>query len=94
MSKWLYIMSNSDNTYFHCGFSDDILKVIRFYDSLPKIGLTPCSKLVYAEEYTLKETQVNRFKELTSMGTEKMKEIIEVFNPGYVQITEKMIAQN
>lgn len=85
-------MSNSNASFITCGFSDDILKVIKFYNSLPQISTTGKNcYLVYCEEYTQKESQVTRFNELTKMSIDQKKQVIEAANPEYLEITERML---
>lgn len=90
VKKWIYLMIDSQHTFIHCGFSDDILKVMQFYKSLPQISVAnKNSYLVYAEEWPSKEGQVTRFKELTAMTVEQLKVVISAINPQFIEFTKE-----
>ena len=55
---------------------------------MPQISSTPSNRLVYAEKYTLKDSQQARFNELTKSTHEQLKSIIQAVNPELLELRE------
>lgn len=99
--NWVYIMTDSENRFFHVGYCADIVKAIKFYKELPMLPYVVkkvCEKtaiienpkyniLIYLEENKTQGDSFERFKQLTE-GTYEMKiDLIKTFNPGFVELT-------
>lgn len=92
MRKWIYFMINSEHTFINFGYSDDILKVIKFYNSMPQIvSGRKNNYLVYCEAYQDVNAQVERFNELSKMTINERMEIVKATNPTFIEFTEHMI---
>lgn len=92
IKKWIYMMINSEHTFINCGYSDDILKVIKFYNSMPQIvSGRKNNYLVYCEAYTEIASQLARFNEITKMTNNEKMDIVKTINPDMIEFTEHMI---
>lgn len=87
--KWfIYIISTSNNASLTVGYSNDILKVIKFYKGLPNLFYLPSDyhKLVYVEEHADKVSAINRFDEINTFTKEIKEVIVEGVNPNYTDL--------
>lgn len=83
---YIYIMATADKKNFHCGYSTDIERAIKFYKELPAIDQSKIPHLVYLEGYTIKEDAAQRFKEIFWLNSEIKTEIVKSINHDFVEL--------
>lgn len=86
MKRYIFIFWRGANSLFQIGFCRDIEKAIKAYKGIAAISILETSaKLIYLEEvdYQLAE---KRLAELIKMGKSRQCELIEQYNPQWVEL--------
>jgi putative endonuclease len=94
MPGYFYIMTNKHNTVLYCGATDDLYKRISEHkNNVYTSSFTSrynIHKLVYFESFSQVEDAFAREKQLKSGSRSKKISLIELANPGWEDLFEKM----
>lgn len=94
MPGYFYIMTNKHNTVLYCGATDDLSKRISEHkNNVYTNSFTSrynIHKLVYYESFSVVEHAFAREKQLKAGSRRKKIDLIELVNPGWEDLFEKM----
>lgn len=89
MSKYIYILTDSNRACLHVGMTDNLDKAINTYREMPGLFFDACSKvsrLVYHEAYPSEEAAMRRFNELRTYTRMQKERLIRKRNPNWVDL--------
>ena len=93
-TSYIYLLSNKNNTVIYTGITSDLIK--RIYQHKNKIykGFSSkysCNKLVYFEEFSNLELDIEREKQLKSGNRKRKEDLINKNNSDWNDLSENWI---
>jgi putative endonuclease len=90
MKTFIYILTDCNRGCLHVGYTDDILKAVRFYKEKRALffdSSSVASRLIYFEELSSEELGINRFNQLSIYTRPQKERLIRSTNPNWVDLT-------
>lgn len=89
MKTFIYILTDCNRSCLHVGYTDDILKAVRFYKEQKTLFFGSeaiASRLIYFEEFPSEELGVTRFNQLSIYTRPQKERLIRSTNPNWVDL--------
>ncbi|HLT41687.1 MAG TPA: hypothetical protein VKZ95_03205 [Sphingobacteriaceae bacterium] len=93
MKKHIYILTDTNRSSLHVGYTEDLLKTVDLYKEKRALFFdfgSITSRLVYFEEFTSEELAIMRFNELSVYTRPQKERLIRSINPNWADLTNNL----